>query len=177
MASVEVLSQTMPILTKDTLEFISRSPEQTCRVGARLGRYLNGGEVVALEGGMGAGKTAFAQGVGMGWGATTRLISPTFVLVRRHHRHQDALNLYHIDLYRLTSVAEIEELGLDEMIADPGAVVLIEWPERHPALLPAEYLWVNLRILDEYRRSLVFQAHGERHQAILGRFRQELLGL
>jgi tRNA threonylcarbamoyladenosine biosynthesis protein TsaE len=167
----------MPILTKDTLEFVSRSPEQTCRLGARLGRYLNGGEVVALEGSLGAGKTAFAQGVGMGWGATTRLISPTYVLVRRHNRHQDTLELYHIDLYRLNSVSEIDLLGLDEIIGDPQAVVLIEWPERHRELLPTEYLWVNLRILDEYRRSLVFQAHGQCHQAILGDFRQELLGL
>jgi tRNA threonylcarbamoyladenosine biosynthesis protein TsaE len=167
----------MPILTKDTIEFISRSPEQTCRLGARLGRYLSGGEVLALEGNLGAGKTAFAQGVGMGWGAIARLISPTYVLVRRHNRHPDALQLYHIDLYRLSSVDEIELLGLDEVIGDPNAVVLIEWPDRHPALLPSEHLWVNLRILDEYRRSLVFQAYGERHQAILGDFRQELLGL
>jgi tRNA threonylcarbamoyladenosine biosynthesis protein TsaE len=167
----------MPILTKDTLEFISRSPEQTCRLGARLGRYLGGGEVVALEGTLGAGKTAFAQGVGMGWGSTTRLLSPTFVLVRRHTRHQDALELYHIDLYRLNTVVEIDMLGLDELIGNPNAAVLIEWPERHPEILPVEHLWVNLRILDEYRRSLVFQAHGEQHQTILDSFRQELLGL
>ena len=167
----------MPILTKDTLEFISRSPEQTCRLGARLGRYLNGGEVLALEGSLGAGKTAFAQGVGMGWGAITRLISPTYVLVRRHHRHRDALELYHMDLFRLSSIDEIDLLGFDEMIGAPDAVVLIEWPERHPALLPPDYLWVNLLILDEYRRSLVFKAYGDRHQAILDHFRQELLGL
>jgi tRNA threonylcarbamoyladenosine biosynthesis protein TsaE len=167
----------MPILTKDTLEFISRSPEQTSRLGARLGRYLSGGEVVALEGTLGAGKTAFAQGVGMGWGATTRLLSPTYVLVRRHARHQDALELTHIDLYRLNSIGEIDLLGLDEVIGNPRTIVLIEWPERHPGLLPPEHLWVNLRILDEYRRSLVFQAHGERHQALLDNFRQELLGI
>lgn len=167
----------MPILTKDTLEFISRSQEQTCRLGARLGRYLSGGEVVALEGTLGAGKTAFAQGVGMGWGATTRLVSPTYILVRRHLRHQDTLELYHIDLYRMSSTGEIDLLGLDELIGVANTIVLIEWPERYPELLPAEHLWVNLRILDEYRRSLVFQAHGDRHQAILGNFRQELLGL
>jgi tRNA threonylcarbamoyladenosine biosynthesis protein TsaE len=167
----------MPILTKDTLEFISRSPEQTCRLGARLGRYLNGGEVIALEGELGAGKTAFAQGVGIGWGAITRLISPTYVLVRRHHRHRDALELYHMDLFRLNSVHEIDLLGFDEMIGAPHTVVLIEWPERHRDLLPKDYLWVNLLILDEYRRSLVFKAHGDRHRAILDNFRQELLGL
>lgn len=167
----------MPILTKDTLEFISRSPDQTCRLGARLGRYLRGGEIVALEGGLGSGKTVFAQGVGMGWGATTRLISPTYVLVRRHQRHQDDLLLYHIDLYRLNSVTEVDMLGLEEIMGDPNAVCLIEWPDRHPGLLPGEYLWVHLRMLDEYRRSLVFQAHGEQHQGILEEFRQELLGL
>ncbi|MBN1247736.1 MAG: tRNA (adenosine(37)-N6)-threonylcarbamoyltransferase complex ATPase subunit type 1 TsaE [Anaerolineae bacterium] len=167
----------MPILTKDTLEFISRSPDQTCRLGARLGRYLRGGEIVALEGGLGSGKTVFAQGVGMGWGATTRLISPTYVLVRRHQRHQDHLLLYHIDLYRLNSVSEVDMLGLEEILGDPDAVCLVEWPDRHPGLLPAEYLWVHLRMLDEYRRSLVFRAHGEQHQGILEDFRQELLGI
>ena len=166
----------MPILTKDTLEFISRSPEQTCRLGARLGRYLNGSEVVAMEGGLGAGKTVFAQGVGMGWGATSRLVSPTYVLIRPHKRHQDALMLYHIDLYRLNSYAEVDMLGLDEILGDPGAVCLVEWPDRHPPLIPDEHLWVHLRVLDEYRRSLVFQARGGHHQTILKDFRQELLG-
>jgi len=166
----------MPILTKDTLEFISRSPEQTCRLGARLGRYFNGSEVVAMEGGLGAGKTVFAQGVGMGWGATSRLVSPTYVLIRPHKRHQDALILYHIDLYRLNSFGEVDMLGLDEILGDPGAVCLVEWPDRHPSLIPGEHLWVHLRVLDEYRRSLVFQARGRHHQAILEDFRQELLG-
>lgn len=167
----------MPILTKDTLEFISRSPEQTCRLGARLGRYLDGGEVVALEGSLGSGKTVFAQGVGMGWGAATRLVSPTYTLVRRHNRHQDNLELYHIDLYRLNSVAEVETLGLEEILGDPRTICLVEWPDRHPALFPEEHLWIQLRMLDEYRRSLMFQAHGDDHRAILERFRQELLGL
>lgn len=166
----------MPILTKDTLEFISRSPDQTLRVGARLGRYLGGGDVTALEGDLGSGKTVFAQGVGMGWGATTRLVSPTYVLMRRHRRHQDALELYHVDLYRLTTAAEVEMLGLDEIVGSPAVVSLVEWPERHMGLFPDDRLWIHLRILDEYRRSLVFQAQGERHQMILNHFRQELTG-
>ncbi len=167
----------MPILTKDTLEFISRSPDQTLRVGARLGRHLNGGDILALEGDLGSGKTVFAQGIGMGWGASSRLVSPTYVLVRRHRRHQDALELYHIDLYRLTTAAEVEMLGLEEVIGAPETVSLVEWPERHMGLFPEDRLWVHLRILDEYRRSLVFRAQGDRHQALLNQFRQELLGL
>lgn len=167
----------MPILTKDTLEFISRSPEQTTRLGARLGRYLDGGEIIALEGDLGSGKTVFAQGVGMGWGATSRLLSPSYVLVRRHQRHQDNLELYHIDLYRLNSVVEIEMLGLEELLDDPRSICLVEWPDRHPGLFTEEYLWIQLQRLDAYRRSLMFRAHGERHQTMLDHFRQELLGL
>ena len=85
--------------------------------------------------------------------------------------------LYHIDLYRLNSASEVDMLGLDEMMGDPRAVCLIEWPDRHPSLFPSGYLWVHLRMLDEYRRSLVFRAHGDQHQEILDEFRQELLGL
>ena len=113
----------------------------------------------------------------MEWGATTRLLSPTYVLVRRHQRHQDDLLLYHIDLYRLTSIVEIEMLGLDEMLDDPRSSCLVEWPDRHPGLFDEEYLWIHFHMLDAYRRSLMFRAYGERHQAILDHFRQELLGL
>jgi tRNA threonylcarbamoyladenosine biosynthesis protein TsaE len=166
----------MPILTKDTLEFISRSPDQTLRLGARLGRHLSGGDVLALDGDLGSGKTVFAQGIGMGWGASSRLVSPTYVIMRRHRRHQDDVDLYHVDLYRLTTASEVEMLGLDEVVGAPEVVCLVEWPERHMGLFPPDRLWVHLRILDEYRRSLVFQAQGDRHQMILNQFRQELLG-
>jgi len=167
----------MPILTQNTLEFISRSPEQTRRLGARLGDYLNGSEVIALEGGLGTGKTVFAQGIGMGWGATSRLVSPTYVLVRRHLRYQDDLRLYHIDLYRLESTMEIEGLGLEELMGESDAVCIIEWADRHRGIMPDDHLWVKLRFLDEYRRSLTFRAHGGHHQAILERYRREILGL
>ena len=167
----------MPILTQNTLEFISRSPEQTRRLGARLGSYLRGSEVIALEGGLGTGKTVFAQGIGMGWGATSRLVSPTFVLVRQHLRYQDDQRLYHIDLYRLNSTMEIEGLGLEEMFDDPESVCVVEWADRNPGFFPDEHLWVQLRFLDEYRRSLTFRAHGSHHRAILERYRQEILGI
>ena len=170
------VQDTMPILSKDTLEFISRSPDQTLRLGARLGRFLAGGDILALQGDLGSGKTVFAQGVGMGWGATTRLVSPTYVLMRRHRRHQDDLELYHVDLYRLTTASEVEMLGLEEIVGAPEIVCLVEWPERHQGLFPQDRLWVHLRTLDEYRRSLVFQAQGEHHQMILDTFKQELLG-
>ena len=145
-------------------------------VAARLGALLDGGAIVALHGDLGAGKTVLAQGIGVGWGAIAPLLSPTFILMRCHTRPQDRQQLYHIDLYRLTSEAEIEGLGLEEMLGAPDAICLVEWPERHPALLPEEHIQVQLRWLDEYRRTLTFRATGARNQALLERFRKELVG-
>jgi tRNA threonylcarbamoyladenosine biosynthesis protein TsaE len=167
---------TMPILSPDALEFISRSPEQTRRVGARLGMLLNGGDVVALEGNLGTGKTVLAQGIGIGWGATTALISPTFILIRRHTRNQDNDFFYHVDLYRIAASAEAEDLGLSEMLGDAKSVCVVEWAERAPDIFPEEALWITLRALDEQRRSLTFHAKGEHHRAILEKLRKELAG-
>jgi len=166
----------MPILSPDAIEFISRSPEQTRRVGARLGMLLDGGDVIALEGNLGTGKTVLAQGIGIGWGATTALISPTFILIRRHTRNQDNDFFYHIDLYRIASLAEAEDLGLGETLGDPKSVCVVEWAERATNLFPEETLWITLRVLDEHRRSLTFRANGEHHHAIQERLRKELAG-
>lgn len=166
----------MPILSPDTLEFISRSPEQTRRLGARLGTLLEGGEVLALEGDLGAGKTVFAQGIGEGWGATAPLISPTFVLIRQHRRPQNDVLLYHIDLYRLTSPDEIAGLGLDEMLGDPGAICLVEWPNRAPEIFAGAHMWITLQWVDEFRRTLTIRAEGDEHRQLLDTFRKEILG-
>lgn len=166
----------MPILEPGTIEFISRSPEQTQRVGARMGSFVQGGDVIALEGDLGTGKTAFAQGVGIGWGAMAQLLSPTFILVRRHTRHKDKDYLYHIDLYRLESHPEIHGLGLEEILGDPGAVCIVEWADRAPNIFSDDVLWVATRWLDEYRRSFTFRASGERHLALLERLRKEIVG-
>lgn len=166
----------MPILSPDVLEFISRSPEQTRRVGARLGTFLTGGEVVALKGELGTGKTVLAQGIGIGWGVTTPLLSPTFILIRRHTRHQDSHFFYHIDLYRITSIQEAIDLGLEELLGAPQSVCVVEWAERAASLFSAEVLWVSLRWMDDYRRSLTFHASGEHHRALLKKLRQEIVG-
>ena len=166
----------MPILEANALEFISRSPEQTRRIGARLGALLHGGEVIALEGNLGAGKTMFAQGVGLGWGADAHLTSPTFILMRRHTRPADDHYLYHIDLYRLASPVEAAGLGLDEVFDDERSVCLVEWADRAPSLFPEEHFWVSIRWLEEHRRSLIFCASGERYHALLRKLRREILG-
>jgi len=140
----------MPILDPNVVEFVSGSPAQTARLGERLGKLLRGGEVICLEGNLGAGKTCLAQGIGRGWGAATDLTSPTFTLI---HEYGDGPRVYHIDLYRLRKLREAASLGLEELL-DREAVVLVEWGERFPELWPAERIEIRLSTLDEDAREI-----------------------
>lgn len=165
-----------PILDAHALEFVSRSPEQTQRLGARLGALLQGGDVVCLEGLLGSGKTCLAQGIGRGWGASQTLISPTFVLVREYTRPADGVRLYHVDLYRISDAAEALGLGIEEFLGDERAVVVVEWAERARPLIPPEHLWIRLEMSGTVHRTLRFTAHGERHAALLQDFRHTAFG-
>ena len=165
-----------PILDENTLEFVSRSPEQTRRLGARLGALLKGGEVICLEGSLGSGKTCLAQGIGRGWGVSQTLISPTFVLVREYARPGKTIKLYHVDLYRISGAAEALTLGMDEFLGDNQAICVIEWAERARSLVPDEHLWVRLELVDPMRRAMYFTAQGEHHTTLLREFRQAAFG-
>jgi len=165
-----------PILDERTLEFTSRSPEQTQRLGARLGALLQGGDVIGMEGTLGAGKTCLAQGIGRGWGASQTLISPTFVLVREYARANEPTRLYHVDLYRISGAEEALGLGVDEFLGDAHAICIVEWAERARSLMPPEHLWIRLDFTDQTRRALYFTAQGERHTTLLREFRRVAFG-
>ena len=165
-----------PILDENTLEFVSRSPDQTQRLGARLGALLKGGEVVCLEGPLGAGKTCLAQGIGRGWGVSQTLTSPTFVLVREYARPESIATLYHIDLYRISGAAEVLTLGIEEMMGDPHAICVIEWAERARSMIPEDHLWLALELADATRRTINLSGHGKRHEALVQEFRQTAFG-
>lgn len=164
----------MPILDERSLEFLSHSPEQTQRVGVRLGELLPPGALLCLEGELGAGKTTLAQGIARGWGALDPVTSPTFVLVNEYRR-ADGQRLFHVDAFRLESEAEAEALGLQELIEAEGPV-MIEWAEKLKGLLPPERLWIRLRWADELRRSLDFDAAGAEYEALLKAFRRAAFG-
>jgi tRNA threonylcarbamoyladenosine biosynthesis protein TsaE len=163
----------MPILDAHTLEFFSRSPEQTRRLGMRLGALLRPGDIICLQGDLGAGKTTFVQGAAQGWGALDEVSSPTFVLVNAYRR-ADGGQLAHFDAYRIDSLAEAQELDLDALL-DRGAL-FVEWPERVDAILPAERLWAFLEYESEEHRALRFTAHGERYESLLEALHQNVYG-
>jgi len=170
---------TMVLLEENMLEFISRSIEQTQRIGARLGTLLRGGDVICLQGPLGSGKTSLTQGIGRGWGTQQHLVSPSFVLIREYARAEDEQKFYHIDLYRVSGAEEAWNLGVDDFLGNEYAVSVIEWAERAESLIPPDHLWIKLDFVepgDPTRRHLWFSAHGPRHQALLREFRETAFG-
>jgi tRNA threonylcarbamoyladenosine biosynthesis protein TsaE len=163
----------MPILSNHSMEIISRSPEQTRRIGMRLGTLLSPGDVICLSGDLGAGKTTFVQGVASGWGSPDQASSPTFVLVNVYRRSQEN-RLYHLDAYRLSGPDEAADLDLDSML-ETGPLV-VEWPERIQAALPEQCLWASLKYVDENQRDLIFTGHGQRYLTLLLAFRKQVYG-
>lgn len=163
----------MPILDAHTFEFFSKSPEQTRRLGMRLGALLQTGDLICLQGDLGAGKTTLVQGAAQGWGAQDEVSSPTFVLVNAYRRASGD-QLSHFDAYRVESLAEAEELDLDALLA--VGPLFIEWPERVEAILPPERLWAHLEYDSDEHRALRFSAHGRHYETLLKLLQQTIYG-
>ncbi len=129
--------------------FHTRSEEETIALGRALAPSFAPGAVL-LIGNLGAGKTTLAKGIveGLGAGSADEVSSPTFTLI---HQYGDAAPVYHVDLYRLDESREVERLGLDDLFAS-GSLVLLEWAERFPNLMPRPRTEIRLRaLLDETR--------------------------
>lgn len=142
------------------------SAAETQALGVKLAERLAGGEIMALSGDLGAGKTTFVQGLARGLGITAAVTSPSFVLINRY-RTADGRVLQHADCYRLQhATLEMWDAGLAELLEGDDTVV-IEWADRLPDLLPAEHLDIHFEYLDENRRRLTFSAHGRRYVELL----------
>lgn len=142
----------------ETLSVVSRSPEQTRELGEATARSLPDGATVALFGDLGAGKTAFVQGMARAAGVPPEIpvVSPTYTLI---HEYPGRRMLIHVDLYRLAGGADLEEIGLYELM-DGEALVAVEWADRlDPADLES-HLSARLSILDERVRRIEFAAVG-----------------
>ena len=108
------------------MQFITYSPEETELLGQRLGETLSGGEIIAYQGGLGAGKTAFTRGLARGLGISMRVTSPTYTIVNEYTGGR--LPLFHFDMYRLASAEELFDIGWEDYLAR-GGVCAVEWSE------------------------------------------------
>ncbi|MHC4653896.1 MAG: tRNA (adenosine(37)-N6)-threonylcarbamoyltransferase complex ATPase subunit type 1 TsaE [Planctomycetota bacterium] len=134
-------------------DIISNSPQETVEFGRRIGSQLKGGEVIGICGLLGSGKTHLIKGIAAGAGAqdSKQVNSPTFVIV---NEYAGRLDIYHIDAYRLNSIAEFEMLGFDEYYR-PQSVVLIEWADKIESALQAiDYIRIELQHAGETKRKI-----------------------
>ncbi|MGH7602315.1 MAG: tRNA (adenosine(37)-N6)-threonylcarbamoyltransferase complex ATPase subunit type 1 TsaE, partial [bacterium] len=130
---------------KTTMTLLSHSVDETHQLARELAEHAQPGEVIALFGDLGSGKTTFVQGFCAASGVTSPITSPTFTLMHIYRGRR--WPIYHFDFYRLQSVAEAQALGCEEYF-DGDGVALVEWPERALALLPLQHWQVHLRIPD-----------------------------
>lgn len=136
---------------------ITHSAEETRALGERLAARLHRGDVVLLEGDLGAGKSEFARGVARGLGIQGAVPSPSFTILNAYD--EGRLPLYHFDWYRIADAREIYEMGMDEQLSGDG-VALIEWSQRASECVPARALEITLRPIDEETREITFTPRG-----------------
>ncbi|HEY1372932.1 MAG TPA: tRNA (adenosine(37)-N6)-threonylcarbamoyltransferase complex ATPase subunit type 1 TsaE [Candidatus Binatia bacterium] len=144
---------------------ISRSAAQTRAWGKKLGRLLQGGDIIGLTGDLGSGKTCFVRGVAEGAevGKEAWIRSPTFTLI---NEYDGRLPVYHVDLYRIGAARELEELNLREYLYGDG-VSLIEWFEKMPPGEVDEWLGIHFEHGSQNQRAMTFEPHGPRYEALL----------
>lgn len=137
------------------MKYTTHSETETLQLGELLAKQLKPGDVLALKGDLGSGKTCLTRGICAGLNVTDPVTSPTFVLINEYESGR--LPVYHFDFYRLGSVDEIYDLGLDDYFNSDG-VCLIEWPENGLELLPEQHISVQLKSLfesgDEFSRDI-----------------------
>jgi len=133
--------------------FISVNAAETKAVGERLAEKIQAGEVLALVGDLGAGKTQFVKGLAKGLGSTAVVTSPTFTLI--HEYQGGRLPIYHFDFYRIESLAALRAIGFDEIVFGDG-VSVIEWADRFADAIPPRARWIRFEIVSENQRRVLF---------------------
>jgi len=147
--------------------FQTKSTSDTIRIGKKVGSLLLPGDVLALVGELGTGKTQFIKGLagGVGIGKPAYISSPSFTLI---NEYKGKIPFYHIDLFRLRAEKEAEVLGLEEYFQS-GGITAIEWADRIPSILPREMLWIYISYTGENTRSLEIIGKGKRFEDLINR--------
>lgn len=147
------------------MDFIAHNADDTQKIALKVAQQLQPGDVILLQGELGAGKTTFTKGLALGLGIQRNIKSPTFTLIREYT--EGCLPLYHMDVYRLENTGAAD-LGLEEYF-DGNGVSVVEWPQFAAADLPAEYLTIifTKNKINDNERILTFEAHGSRYDELL----------
>lgn len=149
------------------MKYTAASPRETMELGIALAKLLRPGDLISLEGDLGAGKTQLAKGIGAGLGIEENTItSPSFTLI---NQYEGRYPLYHFDVYRIEPV-DLEELGYEEFFFGKG-VCLVEWGDRVRDYLSDEYLQIVIQQAGAQKRELTLTAHGERYQELLSQLK------
>ena len=149
------------------IKLISHSPEQTQKFGVGIGELAQPGDIFLLVGELGTGKTCLTQGIAQGLDIKDYVLSPSFVIIRELYGR---LPLYHIDLYRLDHIEEIEELGLDDYLYGNG-VCVVEWAEKGLTALPEEHLLIQIDYLSDTERSFYLKPSGQRYRKLVAQLK------
>jgi len=154
------------------MEIISKSVNDTMKIGKLIAKNIKAGYIICLFGQLGTGKTVLTKGIAGGLGIEIKkVISPSFVLIRQHM--QGKLTLYHFDLYRLKSPMDILSLGYEEYLFGEG-ITVIEWADRLGHLMPKEVLKIDLKLLNNSHRLLKFTASGKRYQELVKKIHEDI---
>ena len=137
------------------IKIISNSAEQTFEIARHIGEKAKDGDLFALSGELGSGKTCFTKGLALGLGVSAeyQITSPTFTLINEYPAR---CKLYHFDVYRLNGYSEFEDLGYEEYFAGDG-VVVIEWAEKIAKLIPRDGIFINFEYVDENSRKMIIR--------------------
>lgn len=135
---------------------ISENLKETKAIADQIAQKITGGEIIALFGNLGSGKTTFTQFLAKSLGIEKNLKSPTFVIVKQYpfEKNGSKLNLIHIDAYRLESADDLESIGFFEMLEDKNNIIVIEWPEKIKNTLPSNFIKIFFEYVDENRRQI-----------------------
>ena len=142
---------------------ITKSPEETKKLGEEIGKLTNKGDILALYGELGSGKTCLIQGISYGLKVKDYVTSPSFTIINEYH---GKIPIYHFDLFRLNNIEDIFELGYEEYFYGAGLTV-IEWAEKIETLLPKNYFRININFKNYYERIISFIPYGNRFKILL----------
>ena len=147
------------------IELISNSAAQTIEIARLIGEKAKDGDLFALSGELGSGKTCFTKGLaqGLGVSAEYQITSPTFTLINEYPAR---CKLYHFDVYRLNNYSELEDLGYEEYLSGDG-VIVIEWAEKIAKLIPGDSIFINFEYVDENSRKMIIRGSKRRLRELI----------